>query len=150
MTSLNENLQAALAAVDTPTICNAIEVVQGRRGYDRFTRATVLCSDPDHGPILGYVKTARIRSVKPAEEPAEKSRERRIDYYRYVSQPPRPAVVIIEDEDGLESTGAFWGEVNTTVHKGLGLSGVVTNGLMRDLGDLAPGFPLIAAAVGPS
>ncbi|MCP4384346.1 MAG: RraA family protein, partial [Hyphomicrobiales bacterium] len=46
--------------------------------------------------------------------------------------------------------GAFWGEVNTTVHKGLGLSGVVTNGLMRDLGDLAPGFPLIAAAVGPS
>ena len=37
--------------------------------------------------------------------------------------------------------GAYWGEVNTTIHKGFGMSGALTNGVMRDLGDLAPGFP---------
>ena len=28
-----------LRAVDTPTVCNAIEVAPGRRGFARFTRA---------------------------------------------------------------------------------------------------------------
>lgn len=32
--------------VDTPTICNAIEVAQGKRGFDRFTRGTVFAADP--------------------------------------------------------------------------------------------------------
>ncbi|HCV89503.1 MAG TPA: acyl transferase, partial [Alphaproteobacteria bacterium] len=41
-------------------------------------------------------------------------------------------------------------EVNTTVHKALGLDGALTNGLMRDLGDLPDGFPVLAGSVGPS
>ena len=36
------------------------------------------------------------------------------------------------------------------VHKGFGLSGVLTNGVMRDLGDLASDFPVIAGSIGPS
>jgi regulator of RNase E activity RraA len=40
--------------------------------------------------------------------------------------------------------------VNTTVHKGFGLSGALTNGVVRDLGDLAPGFPVVAGSIGPS
>ena len=31
-----------------------------------------------------------------------------------------------------------------------GLSGALTNGVIRDLGDLPDGFPLVAGAVGPS
>jgi regulator of RNase E activity RraA len=30
------------------------------------------------------------------------------------------------------------------------MSGALTNGVMRDLGDLAPGFPVVAGSVGPS
>jgi regulator of RNase E activity RraA len=40
--------------------------------------------------------------------------------------------------------------VNTTIHKGFGLSGAVTNGVMRDLGDMAPEFPVVAGSIGPS
>ena len=30
-----------LRSVDTPTVCNAIEVAQGQRGFDAFTRLGV-------------------------------------------------------------------------------------------------------------
>ena len=40
--------------------------------------------------------------------------------------------------------------INTTVHKGFGLSGALTNGVMRDLGDLPDGFPVVAGSIGPS
>ena len=30
-----------LRSVDTPTVCNAIEVAQGRRGFNAFTRGTM-------------------------------------------------------------------------------------------------------------
>ena len=46
--------------------------------------------------------------------------------------------------------GAFWGAINTTVHKDLGLSGALTDGVMRDLGDLPARFPVVAGFVGPS
>ncbi len=36
---MEEALLALLRRVDTPTVCNAIEVVEGRRGFARFTRA---------------------------------------------------------------------------------------------------------------
>lgn len=36
------------------------------------------------------------------------------------------------------------------VHKGLGIGGVLTNGVMRDLGDLAPDFQVLAGSIGPS
>jgi regulator of RNase E activity RraA len=36
------------------------------------------------------------------------------------------------------------------VQKGFGLSGTLTNGVMRDLGDVPTGYPVIAGSIGPS
>lgn len=36
------------------------------------------------------------------------------------------------------------------MHKGFGMNGALTNGVMRDLGDMAPNFPEVAGAIGPS
>lgn len=139
-----------LRQVDTPTVCNAIEVVQGRRGFDRFTRGTMLCSAPDDGAMVGYARTAQIAALAPPEEPADTIRARRMAYYRYMSEGPRPAIAVVEDLDFPDAVGAYWGEINTTIHKGFGLSGALTNGVMRDLGDLPPGFPVVAGSIGPS
>ena len=46
--------------------------------------------------------------------------------------------------------GAYWGEINTNIHKAFGLSGALTDGVMRDLGDLPEGFPVVAGSIGPS
>jgi regulator of RNase E activity RraA len=139
-----------LRKVDTPTVCNAIEVAQGGRGFNGFTRGTMLCSDPDGGAMVGYARTARIRALTPPTEAPDVIKARRMAYYEYMSQGPRPAVCVIEDLDYPDAIGAYWGEINTNVHKAFGLSGALTNGVMRDLGDLPDGFPVVAGSIGPS
>ena len=51
-------------------------------------------------------------------------------------------VVVIEDKDEPAGYGAFWGEVQTNVHKALGCLGTVTNGSIRDIAAVAEGFQL--------
>jgi regulator of RNase E activity RraA len=147
---MNNELFTLLRNVDTPTVCNAIEVAQGKRGFNAFTRGTMLCSAPDAVPVVGYARTARIAALAPPTEAPEVIRSRRMDYYRYMAEAEFPAVAVIEDMDYPNCIGAYWGEINTTVHKGFGLSGALTNGVMRDLGDLPDGFPVVAGSVGPS
>lgn len=139
-----------LRRVDTPTVCNAIEVAQGQRGFAAFTRGTMLCSAPHEPAIVGYARTAKIAALSPPDESSVTLRERRMAYYRYMAEAPRPAVTVIEDVDFPNCVGAYWGEINTNIHKGFGISGALTNGVIRDLGDLPNGFPVVAGSVGPS
>ena len=125
-----------LKQVDTPTVCNAIEVAQGKRGFGAFTRGTVLASHPDAPAMVGYARTARIAALKAPSEPAEVIKARRMAYYRHMAEGPRPAIAVVEDVDFPDCIGAYWGEINTTVHKGFGLSGALTKGGMRELVDL--------------
>jgi regulator of RNase E activity RraA len=147
---LTESIFGALRAVDTATICNAIEEVEGKRRADGFSRRPVVSCNPKLPPIVGYARTATIRGGAPSIKPRAAARALRLDYYRYVSAPPGPAVPVIQDLDDEPGIGAFWGEVNTAIHKGLGLAGALTNGSMRDMDLLAPDFHLIAGSVMPS
>ena len=147
---MKDSLLSLLQSVDTPTVCNAIEVAQGRRGFDAFTRGTVLMNDPALGPMVGYAVTARIAARAPSEDAAEIVRARRMDYYRAMAEGPIPSVAVVQDMDVPQAVGAYWGEVNTTIHKGFGMAGALTDGVMRDLDDMAPGFPVVAGSVGPS
>lgn len=143
------DLLALLQRVDTPTVCNAIEVAQGKRGFDAYTKGTMRCSAPGE-VMVGFARTAKIAGREPPVEAPDVIRARRLDYFRNMAAGPRPAVAVIEDVDDPDCVSAWWGEVHTNVHKGLGLNGALTNGVMRDLGDLADGFPVVAGSVGPS
>ncbi len=147
---MKQSLLDLLKKVDTPTVCNAIEVAQGKRGFNDFTRGTMLCSNPDAGAMVGYARTAKIAAVNPPTEAPEVIRARRMDYYRHMAAGTGPTVTVVEDMDYPDCIGAYWGEINTSVHKGFGISGALTNGVMRDLGDLPDGFPVVAGSVGPS
>jgi regulator of RNase E activity RraA len=146
---VDPDLLSLLQGVDTPTVCNAIEVAQGKRGFDAFTRGTMLASDTGRA-VVGFAVTARIAAIEPPTEDPDVIRNRRMAYYRAMAEAPQPSVAVVEDVDFPHAIGAYWGEVNTTIHKGFGLSGALTNGVMRDLGDMAPDFPVIAGSVGPS
>jgi len=135
---------------DTPTICNGLELVLPERRALGFTTRPLVCLDEKMKPVIGFACTARIRSQSPSPEPAAALKQRRLDYYRYIGESARPGVVVIEDLDDTPGIGAFWGEVQTNVHKGLGLVAGITNGSIRDLPDSAPGFQLLAGNVGPS
>ena len=73
-----------------------------------------------------------------------------MDYLDYVAAEPRPSVVVIEDKDEPPGYGAFWGEVQTNVHKALGCLGTVTNGSIRDIAQVAEGFQMLAGSIAPS
>ncbi|MEZ9526709.1 RraA family protein [Enterovibrio norvegicus] len=147
---MDKTLYELLISVDTPTVCNAIEVAQGKRGFNDFTRGTLQASAPESPAIVGYAKTAMIAALEPSRLPVDDVKKLRMDYYRYMSEAPFPSLAVIEDLDFPDAIGAFWGEINTNVHKGFGLSGVLTNGVMRDLGDLPDEFLVLAGSVGPS
>ena len=150
MTDIDPAALEALRAWDTPTVCNALEVVVPHRRATGFTVEHLHCLDPALRPIAGYARTATIRAVEPPSLSPDAVKAQRAAYYEYVAAPPRPTVVVIQDLDPSPGFGAFWGEVNTAVHMGLGVLGCVTNGSMRDLDDCAPGFQLLAGKVGPS
>ena len=146
---MNTTLLELLRKVDTPTVCNAIEVVEGRRGFANFTHGTMICSELGVS-VVGYAVTAQIAALAPPTEAPDVIRTRRMAYYKAMHDAPKPSVAVIEDLDFPNCIGAYWGEINTTVHKGFGMTGALTNGVMRDLGDMPAGFPVIAASVGPS
>ena len=147
---MDQALLTLLQQVDTPTVCNAIEVAQGKRGFDAFTHGTMQASDPQAPAIVGYARTAKISAQRPSDDPVDVVKARRKAYYQHMSDGGQPSIAVVEDVDFPACVGAFWGEINTTVHKGFGVKGALTNGVMRDLGDLPAGFPVIAGSIGPS
>ena len=134
----------------TPTICNGLEHLSSEYRVKSFTVEQMQCFDPSLPPIIGYARTAMIRSMTPPEGKPEDIREMRARYYETISAPPNPSISVIQDLDPTPGFGAFWGEVNTAIHKGLGCLGVVTNGSFRDIDACAPGFQLLGGKVAPS
>ena len=141
---------AVLRRSDTPTVCNALEHVMGGRTAEGFTKYPVVCADPGLPPIVGFARTAKVRATSPAQKPAAEVRALRMAYYEYVASGQGPNVVVIEDTDWPHAIGGFWGEMQVAQHKGLGLAGTITNGVLRDLGMLDAGYQVIAGSVGPS
>ena len=143
-----KTLFAHLRQFDTPTIANALEIAQGKRSTRGFTRQTYLAAFPKLPAIVGYARTAALRCSTPYD-PAVR-RKNQVAYYEYVAGGDQPTVAVIQDIDDQPGLGAFWGEVNTHVHWGLGCAGALTNGSMRDLDAMDPRFQCLAATLSPS
>jgi regulator of RNase E activity RraA len=139
---------AFLRSVDTPTVCNLIEIAAPERRGSGYTVRHLHCPFPDLPPMVGFAKTVTIRTRDAVSGPSYM--QKRLEYLDYVAAEPCPSVVLIEDLDDPPGYGAFWGEVQTNVHKALGCLGTVTNGSVRDITASAEGFQMLAGAVGPS
>jgi regulator of RNase E activity RraA len=145
---VSEKQFAFLRSIDTPTVCNLIEIAAPERRGAGYTVAHLHCPFPDLPPMVGFAKTVTIRSRDAVGGPSYT--QKRMDYLDYVAAEPGPSVVIIEDKDEPAGYGAFWGEVQTNVHKALGCLGTITNGSVRDIPAVAEGFQMLAGSVGPS
>jgi regulator of RNase E activity RraA len=136
----------ALRQWDTPTICNGLELIVPERRAVGFTVEPMVAADRKLPPIVGLARTGLIRA---REKPAGPIPARE-DWYDYVAAADLPTIALLQDIDDRPGYGAFWGEVQSTVHLHLGVLGCVTNGSFRDLDMLAPGFQIIGGRVGPS
>ncbi len=136
----------ALRQWDTPTICNGLELIAPERRSIGFTEEQMVAAERKLPPIVGLARTGLIRAKEPPRGPIP-SRE---DWYDYVAAEDFPTIAALQDVDDRPGHGAFWGEVQSTVHLALGVLGCVTNGSFRDLEMLAPGFQIIGGRIGPS
>ena len=140
-----------LRSIDTPTVCNLIEMVEPERRGWGYTTTHLHCPFPDLPPMVGFAKTATIRSKDVVTFADGFYMQKRLDYLDYVADEPRPSIVVIEDLDGANvGHGAFWGEVQSNVHQALGCLGTITNGSVRDIPMIAPGFQMLAGSIAPS
>jgi regulator of RNase E activity RraA len=136
----------ALRQWDTPTICNGLEIIAPERRAIGFTVEPMIAVDAKLPPIIGLARTGTIR----AKEPPRRKVADRLAWYDYVASTDMPTIVVLQDIDDRPGYGAFWGEVQSTVHKALGARGCVTNGSFRDLTAWASNFQMVGGRVGPS
>jgi regulator of RNase E activity RraA len=141
----------ALRAFDTPTICNALEVVAPHRRAHGFNRRPLIAPFPALKPVVGFARTAMIRCREPHPLGAREAGKISFAYYEHIAAQPMPSIAVIQDLDGPDiGLGSFWGEVNSHMHRGLGCLGVITDGSVRDLDVWAEGFYALAGSIMPS
>jgi regulator of RNase E activity RraA len=137
----------ALRRIPSPTIANAVETFGVRPRGEGVSDTRIQCQFPEFGVLLGYACTATIVSGKPA---LKKRRVSRTDYWAYTQRFALPKITVVQDLSEVPG-GAYWGEVNSSIHLALGSRGVVTNGSVRDLDEVrATGFHLFSSGVSVS
>ena len=129
---LNAEQLAALRSISSPTIANAVETFDVRPRGEGYTTVGARCFFPDRGAMLGYACTAMILSAQTA---APNRLVSRTDYWEYTRQAPHPKITVMQDLSE-EPLGAYFGEVNSHIHRALGSSGVITNGTVRDIPEI--------------
>ena len=139
---------AALRAIDTPTICNAIESFNVRGRVEGFTGLDLRCLLPGQGFMVGYAVTLTVDASTPDGQ--QDSRVWR-DWLEAMAASPQPVVLIMQDVGPQPRKSAHFGEVMGTLSRRLGAVGVVTNGGVRDLDEVRRlGLHYFAAGAVPS
>ena len=140
-----------LRSIDTPTVCNLVEIVLPERRGHGYTVRHLHCPFPELPPMVGFARTVTFKAKDAVPLGQGSYMQKRLDYLDYVAAEPRPSVMVMEDLDGEHAGyGAFWGEVQSNVHKALGSLGVITNGSVRDIPMIASGFQMLAGSIVPS
>ena len=135
---------------DTPTV-HLVEIVAPERRGSGYTVKHLHCPFPELPPIVGFAKTVTFKAKDAVPLGQAGYMQKRLDYLDYVAAAPQPCIMVMEDLDGEHAGyGAFWGEVQSNVHKALGALGVVTSGSIRDIPMIAPGFQMLAGSIVPS
>ena len=120
----------ALAAYDTPTVCNAIELFRVRPQTAGYMDRRIAALYPELPPAVGYAATATFRSAGPPEGGrAYGSLDEQIERF---SELPGPPWVVFQDLDSPAAAATF-GEVMCTSYKSFGAVGLITSGAGRDL-----------------
>ncbi len=145
---VSESQFAFLRSIDTPTVCNLMEVVAPERRGSFYTVKHLHCPFPHLPPMVGFAKTVTMRARDKVGGPSYMAK--RMDYLDYVAAAPQPGIAVIEDLDDPAGYGAFWGEVQTNIHQALGCLGTITNGSIRDIPQIAEGFQMLAGSLSPS
>ncbi len=130
MSTFEAQVLEKLRAIDTPTICNLVELFEIRPRNVGFMDARIRACFPEMPPTVGFAATATFRSsAPPLEGDAYASIAAQVERFDELSGPP---VVVFQDLDD-PSVAATFGEVMCTSYQAFGAVGLITSGAGRDL-----------------
>ena len=126
---LTSDQLAALAALDSPTVANAIERFHVRRRVDGYADRDLRCVFPQLGTTLGYAVTCTADSTTEGRQDGAGL----IGLWAALEAAPKPAVLVIKDVGPDPGKGCHMGEIMATTAKALGAVGCVSDGGLRDV-----------------
>ncbi len=135
----------ALKMIDTPTVANAIEVLDVRNRATGFCDRRMRQLTPEMGVLCGYAVT--VQAVTMTAEPfgREEGVEKYLEICRALEAAPKPAVVVFQEFGPLPAFSAHIGEVLATLFQRFGAIGVVSDSAVRDMAEIrALGFQAFA------
>ncbi|SBW10344.1 conserved hypothetical protein [uncultured delta proteobacterium] len=133
MNILSQSQLAELQQFDGPTVCNALEAFNCRPKNTGFMKPGMLPQIPLDKPMIGYAATAKVSSMSPGRP---ENAELLMGYYESVLNMADPTISVIQDTDP-EPCGSFWGEVQATLHKTMGVVGTICTSGVRDIKEVA-------------
>ena len=119
-------------------------------GAKNVSLQTFLSASSDAMPVLGYARTAKLKTGPDVLAQGNKPYVERLKYLEYLAKSPAQSIVVVEDCNPNDGIGCVLGDVSCALYKGFGLGGIVTNGRMHDLEDLPEDFPVLAGSIAPS
>jgi len=134
-----------LKSVDTPTLSNAIELLNVRKRSEGFTPLDIKCIFPELGRMTGYAVTAQVETVTQTGPGGPAGH---IELYRLLETAPKPAIIVLQEIGGFGAFAAHCGEVMTTFFTRLGAIGLVSDCAVRDIPEVrALGFHYFARGI---
>ena len=129
---------------NTPTIYNGWEQITQRDFCaEAFNLEETRDYMPQMGPMVGYAVTVVVEPSNKVHRVQNPKGWR--EYREYVASLPGPKIVVVQDLDKPRTIGAFWGEVNSNMHRALGCVGTITDGAIRDVDEMTnAGFKALA------
>jgi regulator of RNase E activity RraA len=124
---------AALAAIDSPTVANAIERFAVRRRVDGYADLGLRCAFPHYGSMLGYAVTCTADSTTEGRPDGAGL----MGLWSALEAAPKPAVLVIKDVGPDPRKGCHMGEVMATTARALGAVGCVSDAGLRDVKEVA-------------
>jgi regulator of RNase E activity RraA len=129
---------------NTPTVYNGWEqITRHNAAADAFNLEETRDFMPQMGPMVGYAITVVCEPSKAVHR--QTNPKAWSEYRRYVASRPGPKIVVVQDLDKPRTFGAFWGEVNSNIHRALGCVGTICDGAIRDVDEMTnAGFKAVA------
>ena len=135
---------AALRAIDSPTIANAIEEFDARDRRAGYMDSSIRCLYPELGEIVGYAFTITFKNREPHDPPM---RQQWVNALEHAAEVPTPRIMVAHDASP-DVPAALFGEIMCTLLKRLEFVGVITNGAVRDVNEVrALGLQYFASGV---
>lgn len=132
---------AALRAIDTPTICNVIELFAIQARHTGYMNARIRANFPEMPAIVGFAATVTCRCSSPPPDIGDgySQLDEQVSRFAELSGPP---IVVMQDLDEPQAAATF-GEVMCSSYQRFGAVGLISSGAGRDLEQVrAIGFPV--------